>query len=83
MVSERARRDHRQAVLEHQRVEYSLYAGLAEPLSRDRLLEEMKRALASDDVPDDWSPLLKTAARLAWSDGHDSNGKRSQPLQLR
>jgi hypothetical protein len=43
--------------------------------SRHRLLEDMKPASASDDVPDDWSPLFKAAARLAWRDGDDINNK--------
>lgn len=40
--------------------------------SRDRLREEMKRAATLDDVPADWSPLLKAAALLAWHDEDDT-----------
>lgn len=43
--------------------------------SRDRFRDEMKRASASDDVPDDWSPLLKAAARLAWRNGDDTSAQ--------
>lgn len=41
--------------------------------SRDRLRADMKRDATTDDAPDDWSPLLKAAAQLAWRDEDDTS----------
>jgi hypothetical protein len=43
--------------------------------SRGRLREDMRRASTSDDSTDDWSPLLKAAAQLAWRDGDDASNQ--------